>query len=328
MNFDLQLFATSTIPVTLVPKVWAAKVWKEGTKESYFNKFTASDGSKPIHVNKDLTKQKGDKVTFGLQMNLTGAGVTGNNTLKGNEEALTLYDFGVTVDQIRNAVTMYDFDNQKSPYEMWPNIKTALVQWFSDWQDNTLITKWTTSPTATEVVYAGTNTAENTITAADKLTCTLISKAKRTAIMHSPKVKPIKIDGEEWYIMLVGTYAARDLKTDTAWQDAQKNAAARGKDNPIFTGALGSYDGVVLYEYERISNTASGASSANVVHNLLLGQQAACYGVARDMFPIEQDDDYGNVQGQGVAFWGGIAKSVFNSKDYGLIQVMTGGAVG
>lgn len=320
--------ANTTIPANLIPKVWSAKVWKEGVKESYFNKFTATDGSKPVHFSKELKTNKGDKVTFGLQMNLTGNGVTGNATLKGAEEALTLYDFGVTIDQVRNAVTMYDFDTQKAPYEMWPLIKNALVQWFSDWQDNTLITKLTASPTATEVVYASTATAENTITSAMKLDCATISKAKRTAIMHAPKVKPVKVDGEDLFIMLVGTYAARDLKDDTKWQAAQQYAANRGKDNPIFTGALGTYDGVVLYEYERISNTATGATSANVVHNLLLGQQAACYAVARDMYPISQEDDYGNVLGQGVAFWGGIAKSIYNAKDYGSIQVMTGGLVG
>ena len=138
----------------------------------------------------------------------------------------------------------------------------------------------------------------------------------------------MKVDGEDVYIMLVGTYAARDLKTDSTWIAAQQNAANRGDTNPLFKGSLGKWDGVVLYEYERISNTTTGASSANVVHNLLLGQQAACYAVARDMYPITQEDDYGNVQGNGVAFYGGIAKSIYNSHDYGVMQVLSGGQVG
>ena len=137
----------------------------------------------------------------------------------------------------------------------------------------------------------------------------------------------VKIDGQEKYIMLVGTWAARDLKADPVWQAAQQNAAIRGSKNPIFTGALGEYDGVVLYEYERIMNTKTGASSANVVHNLLLGQQAACFAVAREARFIKDEDDYGNVQGNGIAFFGGIVKSIYNSKDYVVIQVMTGGAV-
>lgn len=309
------------IPSALVPKVWAAKVWREGNKASYFDKFTSTDGSKPIQTNKDLKRAKGDKVTFGIAMNLTGDGVTGNSTLVNNEDTLTMYDFSVTTEQVRNAVARYVGDDHKSPYENLPLIKSALVQWLADWKDDTLIAKLTASPTAGEVM--GT---EASITADNKLTCAMISTAKRKAMLHAPKVKPIKIDGQDKYIMLIGPYAARDLKTDTAWLEAQEHAGVRGSNNPIFTGALGEYDGVVLYEYERVSTTQTGASKANVVHNLLLGQQAACYAVTREPDAIKQVDDYGNREGNGISFNAGIEKVVFNGKDYGVIQVMTGGA--
>ena len=202
-----------------------------------------------------------------------------------------------------------------------------LVQWLSDWKDNKLISALTANPTTGERLIASTAGTEVSLTANDKLTCAVIGRAKRKAKMHEPMVKPLKIDGQDKYIMLVGTWAACDLKADPVWQAAQQNAAIRGSKNPIFTGALGEYDGVVLYEYERVMNTKTGASSANVVHNLLLGQQAACFAVAREARFIKDEDDYGNVQGNGIAFFGGIEKSIYNSKDYGVIQVMTGGAV-
>nr|DAG50309.1 MAG TPA: major capsid protein [Caudoviricetes sp.] len=309
------------IPAALVPKVWAAKVWREGNKDSYFEKFTSTDGSKPVQTNKDLKRANGDKVTFGIAMNLTGDGVTGNDTLENNEDTLTMYDFAVTTSQVRNAVARYVGDDHKSPYENLPLIKSALVQWLSDWKDDTLIKKLTESPIAGEVL--GT---EASITADTKLTCAMISKAKRKAMLHAPKVKPIKIDGQDKYIMLIGPYAARDLKSDTAWLEAQEHAGVRGSNNPIFTGALGEYDGVILYEYERVSTTQTGASNANVVHNLLLGQQAACYAVTREPEAIKQESDYGNRQGNGISFDAGIEKVVYNGKDYGVIQVMTGGA--
>nr|DAF51776.1 MAG TPA: major capsid protein [Podoviridae sp. ctHMt20] len=315
------------IPVNLVPKIWTKKVWKEGLKASYFDKFTSTSGDNVVHANKDLKNAKGDKVYFGLMMNLKGAGVTGNNTLKGNEEELKVYDFGVDTTLIRNAVKRFEADDQKSPYANLPMIKSALTQWLSDWKDNSLIKSLTVNPTAGERLIASTAGTEVSLTANDKLTCAVISRAKRKAMMHEPKVKPIKVDGQEKYIMLVGTWAARDLKADPVWQAAQQNAAIRGSKNPIFTGALGEYDGVVLYEYERVMNTTTGASSANVVHNLLLGQQAACFAVAREARFIHDEDDYGNLQGSGIAFYGGIVKSIYNSKDYGVIQVMTGGAV-
>ena len=259
--------------------------------------------------------------TYEVDQQIKEGEKTSNNALVNNEDTLTMYDFSVTTEQVRNAVARYVGDDNKSPYENLPLIKSALVQWLADWKDNTLIAKLTASPTTGEVM--GT---EASITADNKLTCTMISTAKRKAMLHAPKVKPIKIEGQDKYIMLIGPYAARDLKTDTAWLEAQEHAGIRGSNNPIFTGALGEYDGVVLYEYERVSTTKTGASSANVVHNLLLGQQAACYAVTHEPDAIKQVDDYGNREGNGISFNAGIEKVVFNGNDYGVIQVMTGGA--
>lgn len=315
------------IPANLVPKVWAKKVWHEGVKDSYFDKFTAMDGSNVVHQNKDLTNVKGDSVVFGLMMNLTGSGVEGNRAiLAGNEEALNIYDFTVNTQLVRNAVSRFEADDQKTQYDMLKEIKGALKQWLSDWLDNKLIAKLTTTmPNPTETVYASAANTVSSTTANDKLTTALISRAKRKAMMHAPKVQPIKVDGMDKYIMLVSPWAARDLKDDPKWLAAQQNANVRGSKNPIFTGALGEYDGVILYEYERVSLSNGGASSANVCYNLLLGKQAACFAVARPAKHIEQTDDYGNVAGNGIAFYGAVEKTKFNGKDYGTIQVITGG---
>jgi N4-gp56 family major capsid protein len=322
--------AQTTINANLIPELWVAKIQKEGETAHWFNKLTAKDGSMPIHKNTELVSKKGTTITFGLKMELTGNGVTGNTTLRGAEEALVVHDFSVTIDQIRQGVQSTEWDTKKPVYEQWPEIKDALVTWFANWQDKTLITKLTASPTGTsssgEWMSAASAGTEVAITASDKLTTALISKAKRRAKKHSPKVQPFNIDGGEYYCMLVSLEAARDLRTDSNWISAQQYAGPRDKSNPIFNGMMGVWDGVVVYEWERVSVTATGASSALVSHNLLLGKQAACYAVGREMWPIKDSTDYENVLGQGVAFWGGIAKTVYNEKDYGIIQVLTGGA--
>lgn len=316
------------IPANLVPKVWAKKVWHEGVKDSYFDKFTAMDGSNVVHQNKDLTNVKGDSVVFGLMMNLTGSGVEGNRQkLAGSEDTLNIYDFTVQTQLVRNAVSRFEADDQKSQYDMLKEIKVVLKQWLSDWLDNKLIDKLTYNNSNAETVYASAAGTQASITANDKLTTTIISRAKRKAQMHAPKIQPIKIDGMDKYIMLVSPWAARDLKDDPKWLAAQQNANVRGSKNPIFTGALGEYDGVVLYEYERVYNISTGASSANVCHNLLLGKQAACFAVARPAKHIEQTDDYGNIAGNGIAFYGAVEKTKFNGSDFGVINVRTGGVV-
>nr|DAX23299.1 MAG TPA: major capsid protein [Caudoviricetes sp.] len=316
------------IPANLVPKVWAKKVWHEGVKDSYFDKFTATDGSNVVHKNKDLENVKGDSVVFGLMMNLTGSGVEGNRQkLAGAEDTLNIYDFTVNTKLVRNAVSRYEADDQRTQYDMLKEIKIALKQWLSDWLDDRLISRLSYNPSNGEVLYASAAGTQSSITANDKLTTTIISRAKRKAMMHAPKVQPIKVDGMDKYIMLVHPWAARDLKDDPKWLAAQQNANIRGSKNPIFTGALGEYDGVILYEYERVQTGNVGASSANVCQNLLLGKQAACFAVSRPAKHIEQTDDYGNIAGNGIAFYGAVEKTNFNGKDYGVINVMTGGAV-
>lgn len=316
------------IPANLVPKVWAKKVWHEGVKDSYFDKFTAMDGSNVVHQNKDLTNVKGDSVVFGLMMNLTGSGVEGNRQkLSGAEDTLNIYDFTVQTQLVRNAVSRFEADDQKSQYDMLKEIKVVLKQWLSDWLDNKLISKLSYNPSNGEVLYASAAGTQSSITANDKLTTTIISRAKRKAMMHAPKVQPIKVDGMDKYIMLVHPWAARDLKDDPKWLAAQQNANVRGSKNPIFTGSLGEYDGVILYEYERVLSSNIGASSANVCQNLLLGKQAACFAVARPAKHIEQMDDYGNIAGNGIAFYSAVEKTKFNGLDYGVINVMTGGVV-
>lgn len=316
------------IPANLVPKVWAKKVWHEGVKDSYFDKFTATDGSNVVHKNKDLENVKGDSVVFGLMMNLTGSGVEGNRQkLAGSEDTLNIYDFTVNTKLVRNAVSRYEADDQRTQYDMLKEIKIALKQWLSDWLDDKLISRLSYNPSNGEVLYASAAGTQSSITANDKLTTTIISRAKRKALMHAPKVQPIKVDGMDKYIMLVHPWAARDLKDDPKWLAAQQNANIRGSKNPIFTGALGEYDGVILYEYERVQTGNIGASSANVCQNLLLGKQAACFAVSRPAKHIEQTDDYGNIAGNGIAFYGAVEKTNFNGKDYGVINVMTGGAV-
>lgn len=316
------------IPANLVPKVWAKKVWHEGVKDSYFDKFTAMDGSNVVHQNKDLTNVKGDSVVFGLMMNLTGSGVEGNRQkLSGAEDTLNIYDFTVQTQLVRNAVSRFEADDQKSQYDMLKEIKVVLKQWLSDWLDNKLISKLSYNPSNGEVLYASAAGTQSSITANDKLTTTIISRAKRKAMMHAPKVQPIKVDGMDKYIMLVHPWAARDLKDDPKWLAAQQNANVRGSKNPIFTGSLGEYDGVILYEYERVQTGNVGASSANVCQNLLLGKQAACFAVARPVKHIEQIDDYGNIAGNGIAFYSAVEKTKFNGSDYGVINVMTGGVV-
>ena len=326
-KFNLQLFADTEVPANLVQKAWARQLWKEAERDNFFAKFTGEGQNSIIQMKTDLKKEAGDKITIPLVMRLTGAGVTGDNMLEGNEEALQIYDCTVTVDQIRHAVRLKGrMEEQKTALDLRTAAKDGLKLWMKEKVESMIVDALTKNPTAEHTIYAGTNTSEATISTTDTMSTALISKAARLARLSTPKIRRVPVDGKEYYVMLVDPYQARDLKSDERWISAQENCAERGSKNPIFTGMLGVWDGVILYDYENLLRTETGASSGFVGHSLLLGCQAGIKGVAQEAGWEEETFDYKNKVGFATGAILGIAKSVFNSKDFATVQVITASA--
>jgi hypothetical protein len=67
-----------------------------------------------------------------------------------------------------------------------------------------------------------------------------------------PKLAPTKIDGKDTYCMVISRLQEKSLKADTRWNESQQMANVRGESNPLFSGAIGIWDGVVIKVSERI----------------------------------------------------------------------------
>jgi hypothetical protein len=72
----------------LAVKLWAKKLFEEALKQTYFSRFMGPGTSNVVQLKDETSKGPGDRITIGLRMQLTGAGVQGDGTLEGNEEAL------------------------------------------------------------------------------------------------------------------------------------------------------------------------------------------------------------------------------------------------
>ncbi len=66
-------------------------------------KFIGEDSNSLIQLKSETNKGPGDQVTVGLRMLLSGAGIQGDDTLEGNEEALTTYSDAILINQLRHA---------------------------------------------------------------------------------------------------------------------------------------------------------------------------------------------------------------------------------
>lgn len=347
---------------SLAVKQWSEKTFVEYLRQFTLAKYMGMDEFSMIQVIEDLKKQKGDQVTFGLIGGLKGTGVRGDATLEGNEEQLKTYPMAVTLDQVRNATMVGGrLSEQRYPFEIRTKAKPALLDWMKQTQEDDCFLalgsidgvnysaaseaqKDTWLANNSDRVLFGAATSNNSSndhssslanvdTTNDKLSCAIISLAKRMGQLARPKIRPIKIEnGMEFFVLFAHPYSVRDLKADSVWTAAQRDAMPRGMENPLFTGAVGYWDGVLVVESDRVPVLVDvGATSAEVSQNFLCGAQALCWanglvdGNAIDF--VEEKKDYGNKTGVAASAMYGVKKSRFEtgtagvSKDHGIVTV-------
>lgn len=85
-------------------KRWSLKTMREALKMTMASKFMGDDSNSLLQVKDELNKAAGDRITCILRMQLSGNGVSGDDTLEGVEESLTTYTQNILIDQLRHAV--------------------------------------------------------------------------------------------------------------------------------------------------------------------------------------------------------------------------------
>lgn len=319
-------------------ELWRKQLFADVRDELYMKRFIGSSERDMIQELTDLSKQPGDKINFGLGMKLSGTGVTGDSELEGQEEVMTDYEEDVSVDQLRHAVRLTGkMDEQKNCYEMRASAKARLTDWWAERIDRELIEKlcgyigstFANTPTAaasTRLAHAGGAGSIGAITTAMKMDTKVLDLAKQTAKLASPKIRPLRINGKEHYVVILHPFDATNLRQDSVWNQAQREANVRGDENPIFSGALGIYNGMIVHEHEYIYRTNDGNTSAYVARNILCGQQAGVIAWGAPESWVEKTFDYGNQVGFKVGAIFGCLKPMFSSVDYGVITMYAASA--
>jgi N4-gp56 family major capsid protein len=312
-------FSTSD---ALTRKLWEAKLFKDTLKETWWSKFMSEGTDTPIYVKSDLTKQKGDKITFGIRMRLTGDPILGNNTLEGFEQKLTTYDSAVTLQRYRFGVRDDGaLTRQRAMFEISSESEAALRDQGAQYIDQLMMDTITTSPT--KILYGGDATATTDIDTTDKLTPTLIAKvatgAKTGWARSYIPLRPVMIDGRPYFGLVVHPDVMYDLYQDSTFAQAMREAEVRGKENPLFYGAKAIWNGVAIHENETVPITTTWGSGATV-HGckcVFFGAQALTWAWGERPSVVSKQFDYDEEQGYAWRMTAGVAKPVFNSLDYG-----------
>ncbi len=306
----------------LTKQLWIEKMFREQIVESYFMPRFAGDGeNNMVQTNTDLSKTRGDRMYFGIDFKLTGAGITGAGTLEGNEEKISDSSWTIYLEQYRHAVRDDGaMSRQRKLYDIDAISKDRITSWGGEKIDS-LIFDALGPGTGAQYLYqtSGTNTysvtqatAEAAVTSADKLNLDFLSFLKTFAKTGHGRdfnpIQPVKVDGKEYYILLVHPDCLYDLRVDSQFQQAMREAQVRGDSNPLFKGATALWDGVVIHEHERVPTKVSGDGSytTNAAECYFLGKQAVVWAWGERPSLVNETFDYGNEHGYA---WSMIAKA-------------------
>ena len=343
--------------------VWSRDVWSAARDKMFIKKFIGTDENSMIQRITDLTKtEKGEQCIMFLVADLVGDGVVGDNEREGMEEDMQSYEQIISIDLMSHGVkNKGKMAAQKTVIKFREHGKDKLSYWLANRLDqlafltmsgigygfmnngaarlstafSTLAFASAVSPPSTKrsLMWNGSNlvtSATASITMAYLPTYKMITNLVAYAKDHY--IKPLMSGGKEYYVLLVKPGTLAHLKNDADYKNAVINAAPSGKDNPFFTGATVTLDGVVIHEHNMVYSTTGtatkwGGGSVEGTRSLFCGAQAL--GMA-DLGTPEWDEktfQYGSQVGINVDKMVGFLKPKFYSiydkseEDFGVVAV-------
>ncbi|WP_430912879.1 N4-gp56 family major capsid protein [Methylobacterium sp. sgz302541] len=350
----------------MAAKIWSKKLATEAPKSLDIAPLFGESAKSIIHVKTETQKGTGDKVTFGLRMQLSGNGFTSSDRAEGNGEQLTTNSDAITIDELGNVVGIRSkntIDSQRVPFNLRDEAHDGLVDWFQlrtsvtffnhvcgftaanviavDGSGGVKFTGNNVVSAATRILRPNARANDGLLVAGDIMTLDLIDKAveiaKTGGNAGDVKMRPADTGGMgEMWVMYLHPTQVTQLRTNTSagqWLDIQKAAMQGGEvtKNPIFSGALGVYNNVILRESQQVTNgvgTDGKTILPTVRRAVLLGAQAATAafgkggGENKYRWNEELYDHKRELEVSAWAIWG-LKKTTYNGRDFAAIVIPT-----
>lgn len=338
---------TNTSAATgLTVQRWDDKFFTEYLGNNPFKPYMGKGTSSIIQVKENLTKKRGDSLTFALVNSLSASANDGTSKLEGNEEALGSRSHKLTVALRRFGVSITEFEEQISAIELRNAAKDQLMERaVRDDIDRVIEQLYSINGvaygTATEaqkdawladnsdrVLFgaAKSNNAGNDHSASllnidatnDKLTASSLSLMRELATQDaSPKVRPIRIGSgnRRWFVVFAHPRAFRDLKNDATIMQAQREVSLTEQNNKLFQGGDLVWDGMIIHEVDDMTTLSGvGAAGIDVGGVFLCGAQALGLGISKRWESrTKGETDYLNENGVAVVAIDGLDKMTFGS---------------
>lgn len=338
---------------------WSDQLRKEYLNGNEYRAFmgagTVSGGSMAgnginslIMVLDALGNKAGTKINIPLRRALTGTGVTGDQTLEGNEEEMVYDNESITIDLFRHAVIVRNptMSEQRAAFQLFDEARPALT----DWSEEKLAQEITDALVDTsrgrvqsryrygkvESNWNATHaTALGNLDATDDLlTVALVKALKDKAKAGDPtngvgRIRPAKMSMEngvakKTFVLFCGTRARRNLENDTAYLNLQARNPVEAMAPKLVdtSNFIGMIDGVLCYEIERMPVSVNSGAGAAVDTSpvVLCGAQAVAVVYGQRPFFTMQEGDYGMTKGVAINEVRDVQKMVFNSANFSVVN--------
>ena len=158
----------TTLASSSVVQKWRYDYYQEYVRKTGFSPYMGKSQNNIIRIVNDLLNEAGKTINIPLLMALRGSGVTGSQTLVGNEEDLNNFNDQVSVDWKRNAVVVPKSTSAFTGINLWNAAKDANKTWSARTLKNDIVDTFgsiiipaaTTGGFDTSVSYAAATAAQ------------------------------------------------------------------------------------------------------------------------------------------------------------------------
>lgn len=349
----------------LAVKLWSKSLDNEAVKYTDVAPLIGDGPNAIIHRKTETAKGAGDRVTYGIRMQLQGAGFTENQLAEGNGESLSIYSDSLVINELGHNVGVKGpdtIDQQRVPFDLRTEARDGLADWWAKrysvsffnqvcgftLQTDPRYTGLNAVTAPSRIIRQSTRASDDLLLTTDTFSINLIDKAKEMAVTATPKIRPISLRGgrtdagrrdfnatlTDKYLMYLHPYQVTDLRTSTStgqWLDITKVLnTGRAESNPIYSGAIGEYNGVILRSSFDVSPgiSAAGVVVPTVARAVMLGGQACmiAYGTKNRQGRYRWNEElFDHKRRMEVSAWTifGLKKTTYNGLDYGVIVVST-----
>jgi N4-gp56 family major capsid protein len=332
-------------------------------KSYFEGKFIGTDDNSIIQRKTELESDAGDRISFDLCVQMRGEPTYGDRRLEGKEEQLKFFTDEVSIDQVRKSASAGGrMTRKRTAHDLRGTARDRLGDYFSrlfdelvfmylsgsrginaDFIEGLTYTGFANNafqaPDVDHLLYGGVATSKASLATTDTMSRVVIERANVKAGMmqamnpDTANMVPASIEGgNDSYVCVMSLFQEHQLRTADAagWLEIQKAAAAaEGRNNPIFKGGLGMIGNCILHSHRNVIRFADYGAGANLpaARALFMGRQAGvvAYGSKGGLrFDWQEETkDYGNEPTVASGFIGGIKKTQFNGKDFGVIAIDT-----